>query len=46
MMVFRALIASFALGVFATVAAACPDPNLYGDTYELSGADLYNPQSV
>jgi len=38
------------VSVFGLMAAAgvsaCPNTNLYGDSYELSGSDMYNPQSV
>ena len=46
MQVLRPILLSMFLALLSSVAAACPDVNLYGDTYELNGADLYNPQSV
>ncbi len=42
----RALLVFLSFGAMTKAAIACPDTNLYGDTYELSGSDLYNPQSV
>ena len=42
----RALLVFLFLGGVSTAAIACPNTNLYGDTYELNGADLYNPQTV
>lgn len=45
-MTLRILCSSLVAFVLATAAYACPDPNLYGDTYELHASDLYNPQSV
>lgn len=46
MQVLRSVILSASFAAISSVAAACPDTNLYGDTYELNGANLYNPQSV
>jgi hypothetical protein len=40
---FAVFLAAF---LIAGAAAACPNYNLYGDTYHLNGADLYNAQSV
>lgn len=46
MLVARPILLSMFLALMSSFAAACPDPTLYGDTYELNGSDLYNPQSV
>ena len=40
------LVVSFFGLMAAAGASACPNTNLYGDSYELSGSDMYNPQSV
>lgn len=42
----RVLLSALFAAMLATAAYACPNPNLYGDTYELHASDLYNPQSV
>lgn len=45
-MKLRVLVSTLLATVLATATYACPNPNLYGDTYELHASDLYNPQSV
>ncbi len=42
----RLLLAAFAAMFFGGAAMACPNYNLYGDTYELSGRSLLGGQSV
>lgn len=45
-MKIRFLLSILFASLFAAAANACPDVNLYGDTYELHASDLYDPQSV
>lgn len=45
-MSFRVILAVIFTALTSTAALACPNTRLYGDTYYLSGSDLYNPQSV
>ncbi|WP_421703953.1 hypothetical protein [Aliiroseovarius sp.] len=45
-MTIRSAVLGIGMAMIAGAAGACPNYNLYGDTYELHGSDLYNPQSV
>jgi hypothetical protein len=46
MQVLRSVVLSVSFAAISSVAAACPDTELYGDTYEFNGSNLYQPQSV
>ena len=45
-MKMRVLVSALFAALITTAVQACPNVNLYGDTYELHASDLYNPQSV
>lgn len=45
-MKLRVWILTLLSSLLASAVFACPDPNQYGDTYELHATDLYDPQSV
>ena len=45
-MTIRSAVLGIGMAMIAGAAGACPNYNLYGDTYELHGSDLYNPQTV
>lgn len=45
-MKFRFVLVALAALLFGSAAMACPNYNLYGDTYELTGRSMYNTQSV